>query len=73
MAGVTAAEAVLARTAGTPIPRAVIAAAAIRVFSDLMRFPQAHEEPTERAAGGGLSTFMISRTLISINLINTAD
>ena len=30
-----AAEAVLARTAGTPIPRAVIAAAAIRVFGDL--------------------------------------
>jgi len=46
--GVTAAEAVLARTAGTPIPRAVIAAAAIRVFSDLMRFPQAHG-----ARGGG--------------------
>jgi hypothetical protein len=38
MTGVTAAEAVLARTAGTPMPRVVIAAAAIRVFSDLMRF-----------------------------------
>jgi hypothetical protein len=51
MTGVTAAEAVLARTAGTPMPRVVIAAAAIRVFSDLMRFPQA-PGPAERAVGG---------------------
>src|SRR5216683_3669029 len=51
MTGLAAAEAAVARRAGTPALRAS-SPAATTLFSDLMRFPQA-PGPAERALGGG--------------------